>query len=149
MLQGIEGIARIDLSPLTQKIVGVVIDENVTTEFPWLYVRKELIEDNLDLHSESSDFLPVKGHIDRYPAARMLIGYAPTQEEDGQFYICLTEDARDAVARSIEARRTEEQNKVRNAILKTPGEWYHLGSGDSVSFMSVKKSRALYEIQAS
>ncbi|XP_043273310.1 dynein axonemal intermediate chain 3-like [Venturia canescens] len=141
------GIARINLTPLTQKIIGCVIGENVTTEYPWVYVKKEDIEDNLDLHDESSDFLPVRDHISLYPDKNILIGYSPTSDDEGQFYICLTEAGRDAVIKSIEALRIDQENRVRNAVYKIPRTWQDLGSGQEVDDAIVKNTRPLFEIE--
>ena len=145
--QGLSGIARINLSPLTQKIIGCVIGENVTTEYPWIYVRKEIIEDNLDLHEESSDFLPVRDEINLFPDKKILIGYAPSTAQDEQFYICLTEAGRDAVMKHIETLRLEEEDRVRNAIEKPIGKWKELGSREEVDDTIVKNTRPLFEIE--
>ncbi|EFN65214.1 WD repeat-containing protein 63 [Camponotus floridanus] len=144
---GMSGIARIDLSPLTQKIVGCVIGENVTTEYPWVYVRKDIIEDNIDLHSESSDFLPVKDEIQEYPDEQILIGYAPSLSEEGQFYIVLTEESKDAIMRAIQTQKDDHENRVRYAIYKSLGKWDDLGSGAEIDECSVKNTRPLFEIE--
>ncbi|KAG7202748.1 hypothetical protein KM043_009919 [Ampulex compressa] len=144
---GARGIARINLSPLTQKIIGCVIGENVTTEYPWVYVRKEIIEDNIDLHEESSDFLSMKDEIHAFPDPRILIGYAPSLTDEAQFYICLTEEGRDEVVRRIQLEREDHENRVRNAVYKPAGEWQDLGSGIEIEDSLVKKRRPLFEIE--
>ncbi|KYM99187.1 WD repeat-containing protein 63, partial [Cyphomyrmex costatus] len=144
---GIPGLARIDLSSLTQKIVGCIIGEDVTTEFPWMRVRKDIIEDNIDLHSESSDFLPVKDEVHAFPDDKIFIGYAPSLIEEGQFYIVLTEEGRDAVVRHIHEQREEHENRVKNAIYKSPGQWRDLGSGADVDANVAKNTRPLFEIE--
>ncbi|RLU14738.1 hypothetical protein DMN91_012625 [Ooceraea biroi] len=143
---GMPGIAQIDLSPLTQKIVGCVIGEDVTTEYPWVHVKKDIIEDNIDLHSESSDFLPVKDEISAFPDTKILIGYAPSLYEKAQFYICLTEEGRNAVMRSIQTQREDHENRVRNAVYKSPGQWHDLGSGAEVDADVVKNTRPLFMV---
>lgn len=140
-------MVRLDLSPLTQKIVGCVIDEDVTTEYPWVHVKKEIIEDNLDLHSESSEFLPVKDEIYEFPDTTILIGYAPSLSEKGQFYVIVNEESRDAIMESIEAERKEHENRVRNAIYKPLGQWRDLGSGAEIDADVVKNTRPLFEIE--
>lgn len=145
--QGMSGIARIDLSSLTQKIVGCVIGENVTTEYPWVYVRKDIIEDNIDLHSESSDFLPVKDEIQEYPDEQILIGYAPSLTQEGQFYIVLTEESKDAIIRAIQTQKDDHENRVRYAIYKPLGQWDDLGSGAEIDECIVKNTRPLFEIE--
>lgn len=137
-------MVRVDLSPLTQKICGCVIDENVTTEFPWVYVDKLIIEDNLELHSESSDFLPVRNQIESYPEHQVLIGYAPHLDYEGQFYVCVTKQGHDEVARRIEQTRQEQQERVRQAIYKEPAKWLSQGSERDIDDTIARKSRPLY-----
>lgn len=141
------GIARINLSPLTQKVVGCVIGENVSTEYPWVYVRKEIIEDNIYLHEESSDFLAVKEEIRSFPNKKLLIGYVPSLTEEGQFYICLTEEARDAVVALIQKQREEHESRVRTAVYKPAGQWEDLGSGEEIQTTMVQHTRPLLEIE--
>lgn len=51
-----------------------MVGEDVTSESPWKYVKKELVQDNLELHEESSEFLPLRGLILAYPRPELLIG---------------------------------------------------------------------------
>ncbi|KAL0122712.1 hypothetical protein PUN28_007420 [Cardiocondyla obscurior] len=143
----IPGLVRLNLSPLTQKIVGCIIGEDVTTEYPWVHVRKEIIEDNIDLHSESSDFLPVKNEIHAFPTEKIFIGYAPSVSEEGQFYIVGTEEGRDTVVKHIQEQREEHENRVRNAIYRLPNQWLDLGSGTEVDANIVQNTRPLFEIE--
>ncbi|XP_053985463.1 dynein axonemal intermediate chain 3-like [Hylaeus volcanicus] len=144
---GVSGIARINLTPLTQKVVGCVIGENVSTEYPWVYVRKEIIEDNIDLHEESSDFLPVKDEIREFPDARILIGYVPSLTQEAQFYICLTKEGQDAVVEHIQKQREEHENRVRTAVYKPLGVWEELGSSVEIEANIVRNTRPLLEIE--
>ena len=124
-----------------------MVGENVTTEYPWIYVNKEIIEDNIDLHDESSDFLPIKEEIENFPDTKILIGYAPSSSESGQFYICLTEAGRDAIIRQIEIQRLDQENYVRNAMFKEGNKWQDLGSGPEVDDHILKNTRALIHAQ--
>ncbi|XP_043520193.1 dynein axonemal intermediate chain 3-like isoform X2 [Frieseomelitta varia] len=144
---GVPGTARINLSPLTQKVIGCVIGENVSTEYPWVYVRKEIIEDNIDLHEDSSDFLPVKNEIRKFPNSKILIGYVPSLTEEGQFYICLTEEGRDAVVEEIQKQREEHENRVRTAVYKPLGRWQEFSSSVEIEATIVKNTRPLLEIE--
>ncbi|CAD1477493.1 unnamed protein product, partial [Heterotrigona itama] len=145
---GVPGIARINLSPLTQKVIGCVIGENVSTEYPWVHVRKEIIEDNIDLHEDSSDFLPIKNEIQKFPNSKIPIGYVPSLTEEGQFYVCLTEEGRDAVVEEIRKQREEHENRVRTAVYKPAlAKWREFNSGAEIEANVVKKSRPLLEIE--
>lgn len=127
--------------------MGCVIGENVTTEYPWIYVKKEIIEDNIDLHDESSDFLPIKDAVVEFPGTKMLIGYAPSSKEEGQFYVCITEAARNAVIENIDAMRSKQENRVKNAVYKSVGTWSSLGSDIETNYEIVRKTRPLFEIE--
>lgn len=128
-------------------MVGCVIGENVSTEYPWVYVRKEIIEDNIELHEESSDFLPVRDEIRNFPNTRILIGYVPSLTQEGQFYLCLTEEGRDAIVSHIQKEREEHENRVRNAVYKPLGKWQELGSSAEVQGSIVENTRPLLEIE--
>lgn len=145
--QGLPGVARIHLTPLTQKVIGCVIGEHVSTEHPWVYVRKEIIEDNIDLHEESSDFLPVKQEIHQFPNAKILIGYVPSLTQEGQFYICLSEEGRDVVTNIIQKQRQDHENRVKTAVYKPLGEWQELGSSIEIEETIVTNTRPLLEIE--
>ena len=129
--------------------MGCIIGENVTTEFPWVRVRKDVIEDNIDLHSESSDFLVVKDEVHAFPDDKIFIGYSPSLTEKSQFCIVLTEEGRDAVERHIHKQTKEHENYVKNAIYKFPGRWHDLGSGADIDANIVKNTRPLFEIEVS
>ncbi|XP_011306720.1 WD repeat-containing protein 63-like [Fopius arisanus] len=141
----IEGMVRINLSELTQKIIGCEIDENVTTEYPWLFVKKEIIEDNLDLHVESSDFLPIRDKIFKYPDDTMLIGLAPSRTNSPEFYICLTESSRDTVVRQIESSRNNQENRVKNAVFREAGYWQQLSSAENMEETIIMSARPLLQ----
>ncbi|XP_011503616.1 PREDICTED: WD repeat-containing protein 63-like [Ceratosolen solmsi marchali] len=140
-------VARIRLSPLTQKFLGCVVDENVATEHPWITINKELIQDNLDLHSDSSDFLPIIDSIQSYPEQQLLLAYAPTAIDNNVFYICLTQKSYGAATHYIESRRLEQQQCVMSAVQKIPKYWQPLGSADFIRESFIKKSRLLYEVE--
>lgn len=160
-------MVEIKLSRLTQKIIGCEIGENVSTEYPWKFVKKEVIEDNLDLHCDSSEFFPIRDKIFKYPDENILIGYVSgnlnvSNNEDhkndiddddndnnkyGKFIMCLSESSRDLVIHQIEASRTENENRVKNYIYKTARYWRDLGSGGEIDETIVKNSRPFYEIE--
>ncbi|XP_044010440.1 dynein axonemal intermediate chain 3-like [Aphidius gifuensis] len=143
----INGMVRIPLSSLTQKIIGCEVGENVTTEYPWILIRKQIIEDNIYLHPESSDFLPIKNEIYNYPGHDVLIGYAPTSFNQQKFYICLTENSRDEVTREINKLRNDQENRVKKAVFKTSGSWNDFGSSSEIISPQDINKRPLIDIQ--
>ncbi|XP_034941227.1 WD repeat-containing protein 63-like [Chelonus insularis] len=144
----IPGMVEIKLSPLTQKILGCEVGEDVTTEYPWVFVRKEIIEDNLDLHRKSSDFVPVRNQILEYPEKQVLIGYASRMTDDyGHFYVCLTNSSANVIMNQIEAQRSENEKSIKNAVFKKPGAWQSYGSEIEVDESIVKNRRERYVIE--
>lgn len=142
-------MVKLNLSALTQQIVGCKIGEDVTTEYPWITVKKEIIEDNLDLHTESSDFLPIRDEILEYPEKSMLIGLAATRTDDPEFYVCLTEESRNTVVKQIESLRSDQENRVKNAVFRPIGEWLDWGSTKDIDDSIITRTRPLLQSEVS
>ncbi|KAH0568439.1 hypothetical protein KQX54_020881 [Cotesia glomerata] len=157
------GMVEIKLSRLTQKIIGCEIGVNVSAEYPWKFVKKEIIEDNLDLHHENSEFFPIRHKIFEYPDDNIFIGYASSNKtaddsdnlgtnddndsDSGIFFMCLSESSRDLVTRKIKARRMRIYNLMKKSFYKAAGRWKTLGSDAEIDESVVKNSRPLYEIE--
>ncbi|CAH1962918.1 unnamed protein product [Acanthoscelides obtectus] len=144
----VEGVRKIILSELAQKIIGCVAGENVTSENPWMMVRKELIQDNIELHEESSEFLSIRKEILEYPKPELLIGYIPDDSVDyEEFYICVTEDALATVNDIISKIKAEQEARLYNTINKKIKRWETQGSELEVDEEIVKNSRPLIEVE--
>ncbi|CAD6209057.1 GSCOCG00003704001-RA-CDS, partial [Cotesia congregata] len=156
-------MVEIKLSRLTQKIIGCEIGVNVSAEYPWKFVKKEIIEDNLDLHHENSEFFPIRHKIFEYPDDNIFIGYASSNKtaddnenlgtnddndsDSGIFFMCLSKSSRDLVTRKIKARRMRIYNLMKKSFYKAAGRWKTLGSDAEIDESVVKNSRPLYEIE--
>ncbi|XP_050310085.1 dynein axonemal intermediate chain 3 [Anthonomus grandis grandis] len=145
----IPGVRKIVLSELTQKIIECVVGENVTSESPWKYVKKELVQDNLELHEESSEFLPLRAEILAYPRNTILIGYIAdeTQDKDDEFYICVTEEATNVVSQIIEKLRQEQEDRLYYQLYKDIHPWQSMGTEEEVDEAIVKNNRPLIEVE--
>ncbi|KAJ8973012.1 hypothetical protein NQ317_004610 [Molorchus minor] len=144
----IPGVKKMTLSELAQKIIGCTAGDTVTSEKPWIYVDKELLVDNLELHEESSEFLPLKGELLKYPRKELLVGYIPDESRDyDEFYICLTEEATDIVNDVIEKMKTEQEERLYNSVNKVVGEWIPQGTEEEVDDGIMKNSRPLIEVE--
>ncbi|KAL3269608.1 hypothetical protein HHI36_008673 [Cryptolaemus montrouzieri] len=144
----IPGVRRITLSELSQKIINCVVGEHVTSERPWIYVKKELIEDNLELHDESSEFLPIRSEISAYPRKEILIGFISEEAGDlDEFYICVTEAATDAVQTLITEQQAKQEERLQNSINKIIKIWNTLGSEAEINETIPRKNRALLEVE--
>lgn len=144
----IPGVRRIALSELSQKIINCVVGEHVTSEKPWTMVKKELIEDNLELHEESSEFLPIRNEIAAYPRKEMLIGFITEEAgEVDEFYICVTEAATDALQTLINEQQAKQEARLQNSINKVIRQWISQGSEAEIDETIPKKNRALLEVE--
>lgn len=123
-----------------------MIGENLTEEYPWIEVDKQIIEDNIHLHPERSDFLPVAFEILSYSGDKILLGYDPQVKEESQFLICITEEAREVTIQNIQAIRLERESRVRNAVHKKPNKWESLGSENEME-TNLEGTRELFSFE--
>ncbi|CAH1962919.1 unnamed protein product [Acanthoscelides obtectus] len=113
-----------------------------------MMVRKELIQDNIELHEESSEFLSIRKEILEYPKPELLIGYIPDDSVDyEEFYICVTEDALATVNDIISKIKAEQEARLYNTINKKIKRWETQGSELEVDEEIVKNSRPLIEVE--
>lgn len=138
----IKGINHITLNTITQKIVGCVVGQHVTTENPWIFIKKELIEDNLELHEHSSDFLPVLAKIKAYSEEEILVGYdKPVGKDVENFFICTTVKAKNITLELLAAEKLGQQELLNNKIQRVATTWKSLGSELEVDDLIVKPFR--------
>ncbi|KAK9874958.1 hypothetical protein WA026_005773 [Henosepilachna vigintioctopunctata] len=144
----IPGVRKIALSELSQKIINCEVGKHVTSEKPWIYVKKELIDDNLELHEESSEFLPIRNEILAYPRREILIGFIPEEAgETDEFYICVTEASADAVQYLIAEQQAKQEARLQNTINKEIKQWLPLGCEAEVNETIPRKNRSLLEVE--
>lgn len=122
------GLEKLFLSPLTQKVLDCRIGENITAEKRWVFIKKEKIEDNIYLHDSSSEFLPIRGKIEKYPEPELLIGsYSHIQDKETDFFLCTTLDVKNDVMLAIENERKHIFDKLRNLLCPASRPWVDLG----------------------
>lgn len=148
----IEGLKNVKLTALTQKILGCIVGEHVTAESPWVSINKELVDENLYLHHESSDFLPVRDDLANYTDSTLLMGYDPDYipckgEEVHRFYIAVTEKARENLLMQLEEERRSTEERLKNSVNKKILPWVSMGSEAEVDFSITKNTRPLIELQ--
>ncbi|GLV45358.1 missing minor mitochondria [Carabus blaptoides fortunei] len=142
------GVKKLELSIGTQRAIGCVIGENINIEQPWILIKKERFEDNLELHEGSSEFLPIKQEILEYPEEELLVGYDTSVIDDREeFFICLSKDGKDTILDIIEKEKRELEEKLRNCLRRTIGTWNSLGSESEVSENIIQNTRPLLEIE--
>lgn len=143
----IPGVSRLVLSEKTQKDMTCLVGEDVTSEKPWKFIKKEMIEDHMEMN-ENSEFLSIRLDIITYPRQEILIGYAPdeTREYD-EFYIVLAENAEDKIKDVIEKIREEQEMKLARAIHKKVRRWRGFGSEKEIEEYTDRTNRALIEVE--
>ncbi|KAF2880133.1 hypothetical protein ILUMI_26044 [Ignelater luminosus] len=144
----VPGITKIALSPTLQQVLGCVVDNDVTAEKPWKYVPKYKIEDNLELHDKSSEFLPIKAEIAKYAGQELLLGYVTQAGTDVDlFYICLTEAAENEVSRILDIIQKRQEERMYNSVYRPIMQWVSLGSENDVDEMLILCNRPLLEVE--
>lgn len=144
----IPGVFKLTLTSETQKFMGLIVGESVTSEKPWKYVGKDMFMDHMDMHEEDTEFLEHKQLIIDYPRTKLLVGYVPDESSEvDEFYLCLTEKAEDAVAEIIEKQARQQEARLQYAVFKTARPWRGMGMDKEVDESIPRNNRPLYEVE--
>lgn len=144
----IKGVTKLPISPITQKVLGCIIGEHVTAESQWTYLDKEKIMDNIDLHSESSDFLAITDELTSYPEKDVLVGFIPEQSLNiDMFYVVHDVKGRNDVLKLIDRKKRELQESLKKAVSRPVGKWSSLGSENLINANMIQSFRPLYEVE--
>lgn len=148
----IPGLKSVKLTSLTQKIMGCIVGEHVTAEDPWTTINKVVVDENLYLHHESSDFLPVKDDLLDYTDSTILVGYDPNfmpfEDEDfHRFYVAVNESAKNEVLTMLEREKRLVEEKLKNSVNKKILPWESLGSELEVDYSITLNSRPLIQLE--
>ncbi|PSN51891.1 hypothetical protein C0J52_11593 [Blattella germanica] len=144
----IEGIIPIIINADTQKLVGCVIGEQVTTENPWIQIKRERIEYSIETEEESSIFFAVKDDIKELKIEDIWIGYDSSTDTPDSFFICVTEAANLHVARTVEFTEADRQKRVQESVTRSCRDWTTLGSEKDIEDWGIIDSRPLYRVEA-
>ncbi|XP_063710237.1 dynein axonemal intermediate chain 3-like [Symsagittifera roscoffensis] len=90
------------LSAPTQSIFGCTTDSEVTVEEPFKLIPKQAIVDDMVKRAAVSDFSVVKQTIQNYAGDSILIAYDPYFKFGENFYIALTEEAKERILKDPE-----------------------------------------------
>lgn len=137
----IPGVMKVILSPVTQREIGCVVGIHVTLRDPCIFVNK----DQIDLQSETSEFLEMKQAILEYPDTNLLLVFdtaTPVSDTEG-FFVCVTKDAKDSMLAAIEKQKKELRERLRKFIEKTPRFWTSLGSEAEIDDTIPRNLRSL------
>ncbi|PFX30161.1 Dynein intermediate chain 2, axonemal [Stylophora pistillata] len=144
-----------DIMPLfftskTQEIFGCKGDEDVTEENPHKLIPKEAIIQDFKDRAAVSDFHPVKQVVLDYAADELLVVYDPMFKYGQNFYLALTEEAKERILNPPQDETQEgegEEGGEEDLILtlrkfpRTPQPWQSLGSEAEVEEENVVENR--------
>lgn len=143
--ENIENVQHISLTPEVQRELGCLVGEHVFLEYPWAYVSREAVLRFANVTGSSLELYRDK--IKVYSDDTFLIGYASTQLNACDFVICLTEDAKSAIAK----RNTDISKRIRNEIIRkirrTGRSWKSLGNETALDENVIKNTREFFEMQ--
>ncbi|KAL4236475.1 WD repeat-containing protein 63 [Mactra antiquata] len=145
-----EGVVPIFLASKTQAIYHCVCDEDVTKENPYKIITKEEILEDMHNRAAICDFHPLKDKIINYPGTEFLLGYDFDFRYGENFYIALTEEAKELLlnppkaegeAGEEGAEGEEEDTTVYKYIPPVAKDWISHGSEKEILEESVTEMR--------
>lgn len=144
----IPGVVKVILNELTQTSLGLVVGSNVSGEYPWRKVNKELLYDNISVLADNSAFSYYKPELDAYEEDEILFGYIYDDLKlEDEFYLCLTREAKEQCEVQVAKLMKKQVKKLDKYIFKNCGQWKSLGSEKEVEESHVTRSRPLIQIE--
>lgn len=147
-----------DIKPLFvatqgQQIFGCVADEDVTSDNPYKLIPKEQILQDFLNRAGVSDFKEAKSVINNYPGEELLLVYDYEFKYGQNFYLCLTEEAKERIlhppkddgeeeGEGTEGKEAEEE-QVEIPVTPEPKEWISQQSDVEIKDAVVENSRPL------
>ncbi|XP_076645715.1 dynein axonemal intermediate chain 3 [Halictus rubicundus] len=146
LAENIEDVERVKLDLETQRELGCVVGEHVFLEYPWAYVDRDAVAKLAKL--STSPLAAFRDRIAAYEAETFLVGYSSNRLISEDFVICLTVEARRAVAvRNKIVRRAIWDRVIDKARKKPAAPWKSLGSESEVDETLARGQRELFEIE--
>ncbi|KAK3590717.1 hypothetical protein CHS0354_012290 [Potamilus streckersoni] len=143
-----EGCIPIFLSSKTQEIFHCRADVDVTKENQMKIITKQEILDDLHNRAGVSDFHPFKQQIINYPSDELLLMYDFDFKFGQNFYIALTEEAKEKILNPPKEEgeeegqeMVEEEQVVYKYIPPEPKDWVSHGSEKEITEESVIETR--------
>jgi len=143
--ENIENVERVRLDPEVQRQLGCSLGEHVFPEYPWAFVPRDAVLSVASITGSSLE--PHRDKIEAYRDDSFLVGYASTRLISCDFAICLTEDARSAIARRNADISKDIRREVARRIRRPARPWKSLGSESELDEGRVRNGRRLYEVE--
>lgn len=144
----VEGVHILILGEETQMQVELVIGQDVNAQYPWKIVSKEKIMESIEVGGELSEFFSLGEELEQYPSDEILMGYIVDESKDtDEFYICVTEEARDHCKQQSDRFIRRQEKKLEKAVQKKPRPWKSLGSEKEIIELRPVNTRPLMEME--
>ncbi|XP_064386318.1 dynein axonemal intermediate chain 3-like isoform X2 [Halichondria panicea] len=154
-----DGIKPLFFSGPSQQIFECVVDTHLTSDNPHKLILKAKILDDFKTRAAVCDFHPVKKQVQAYPGEELLIVYDHDFQYGENFYICITEEAKERILNPPKEDLGEEgvkeggskEEEEDDVIPSTPvpREWECLGSDTEIRESLVTDSRPLISFKVS
>ena len=127
--------------------MAVEIGVNVTGEYPWKQIKKEILMDYLmDSSPEIIEFKKKIVQMDNDEC--ILIGYAAAlSEEDDVFIFFENADVAKDASELIEKIEEFERSTAKKSLIKNAKKWRSFGSEKEVNLMKFEQSKQIVDIE--
>ncbi|KAG9350910.1 hypothetical protein JZ751_024799 [Albula glossodonta] len=139
------------ITAATQEHFECRVDEDVTKDNPFKFLKKDAILQDMKTRAAVSDFHPVKQVVLAYPADELLLVFDRDFTYGQSFYLALTEEAKERILNppvTADAQALEDEMEF---MCKTPEPkpWVSLGSDLEIMEESVADTRARLKFKIS
>ncbi|KAJ8376399.1 hypothetical protein SKAU_G00069790 [Synaphobranchus kaupii] len=129
----------------SQELFECRVDEDVTKDDPFKFLKKDDILQDMKRRAAVSDFHPVKQVVLNYPVDELLLVFDRDFTYGQSFYLVLTEEAKERILNppeSVDEQALEDE--LDSIICKTPEPkpWVSLGSDLEIEEESVVETRS-------
>ena len=138
------GVVPLFFTTQTQQIFNILADVNVSRASPNTVLTKNAILEDIGTRKAFSDFHPISGLIAGYPGEEVLVVYDADFVFGENFYVCVTEEAKENILFPPSAEEAEEDPFALPDIPYIPPEpksWQNLGSDVEVTNENVVELR--------
>ncbi|KAJ9576310.1 hypothetical protein L9F63_006810 [Diploptera punctata] len=141
------GTIPVSIAPETQSIINCVIGVHVTTENPWIQIKRDRLEYVIEAEEQILDFNSIKDEIKELKLEDIWVGYDCVSEIPNSFFICVTEQANLYTTKKLEMLGIERKKRVEQALVRSCREWESLGSEQEIEEWKIVDSRPLCQVE--
>ncbi|XP_055683423.1 dynein axonemal intermediate chain 3 [Lutzomyia longipalpis] len=129
-----------------QKELCLEVGVNISDEFPWKLMKKEILEDYLtDNHPETEILRNKLNQLDNDSV--ILVGYLSDFAEEGTFIVYDDAESARTASRVVEQLEALQRHKLKRRLTKIPRKWECLGSDKEVNEYAPRKRDNIVNVQ--